>query len=534
MSKVSRSKQGMIVAAHPLAAEAGREILAEGGTAVEAAVAACLTLGVVEPFASGLGGGGYMLIHRPITNTRVQTAGGVSEVIDKAVTEIIDFRGLTSSLHTEEYVYPKGATIPWQPKTGPMSATIPGQGRGFAEALRRYGSGIALSRLTQRAIEAAANGFEVSEVYSYVSGLFEGTVRAFPDAAKIHFKDGRRRKPGDKLVQTELAEALEVVAAEGFETLYTGAIGFAMTKAVNATGPVWGDKDLERYSVKTRAPLIAQFGDTEIATMGPPSRGGAGIVQSLLRWQHADIKSLGHNTAESILLMGDTFKLVFRALEPVIGDPDIFPIDLAALVSPDFDPELAAHGPKVGTSASTTHVTAVDQTGMIAAVSTTIGHFWGAGTVVPGWGILLNDDISDMERGPGKRNSVGASRRSVSNMAPTIVFRQGRPWFALGTPGSLRIFPAMSQVVSNMLIHGMDLEQAVAAGRIHFEDETLWLEGDIDPAVRAKVKQTWRGKVVERRARDLFFGGVHAAAIEPDGTVVGVADPRRDGVAAAV
>ena len=188
----------------------------------------------------------------------------------------------------------------------------------------------------------------------------------------------------------------------------------------------------------------------------------------------------------------------------------------------------------VAGSSGTTHVSVIDADGTVVSASTTLGHFFGAGVMVPGWGILLNDDISDMDRSPGKRNSVGPSRRSVSNMAPTLVFRDGRPWMALGTPGSLRIFPVMAQVIANVLFHGMDLERAVAAGRLHWEDDALWLEGDIDPSVRARVRERWSGRVVERRPRDLFFGGVHAAAVEPDGTILGVADPRRDGVAAAV
>ncbi|MBI2931231.1 MAG: gamma-glutamyltransferase family protein [Planctomycetes bacterium] len=512
MDRTARSRTGMVVAAHPLAAEAGREVLAEGGNAVEAAVAACLALGVVEPFASGLGGGGYMLVHQGNQ------------------TEILDFRGVTSSLASEDVVYPKGATLPWQPKVGPSSATIPGQGRALDLALRRYGRGLPLSRLTRRAIEAAENGFNVSEVFTYVSGLFEGTLRAFPDAARTYFINGHRRKPGDRLVQPDLARTLRRIAQEGFEALYTGEIGRAIVATINSSGPVWGEQDLERYEVKIRRPLLLAVAGAEIATTGPPSRGGAGIAQALLRWETNGLRSMAHHSSEAIIAMTETFRDVFSALEPVIGDPDVFSIDVGALGAP-----LAASDstPKAG-SASTTHLTVVDRNGMVVALSTTIGHFWGSGVIVPGWGILLNDDISDMERGPGKRNSVGSWRRSVSNMAPTLVFRAGRPWFTLGSPGSLRIFPALSQVIANVLFHGMDLEGAVAAGRVHWEDETLWLEGHIDLGARLKVRETWRGKVVERRAKDLFFGGVHAAAIEPDGTIVGVADPRRDGVAAGV
>ena len=154
-----------------------------------------------------------------------------------------------------------------------------------------------------------------------------------------------------------------------------------------------------------------------------------------------------------------------------------------------------------------------------------------AGVVVEGCGIVLNDDISDMERKPGHPNSVGPNKRSVANMAPTIVFRDSRPRLALGTPGSLRIFPALAQVIGNVLFQAMNLEQAVAAGRIHWEENRFFFEGDIAPEVRARARLELDEPVDERRAQDLFFGGIHAIEILEDGTIIGVADPRREGVA---
>jgi gamma-glutamyltranspeptidase/glutathione hydrolase len=383
---------------------------------------------------------------------------------------------------------------------------------------------MAVGRLARRAIELAGGGFEVSEVYSYVSGLFEGTLRCFPEAARVFLKDGRRFRAGERLVQADLARALERVAEVGFEDLSTGEIGRAITAAANATGPVWGESDLERYEVKVREPLRGDVAGVKIATMGPPSRGGAGILAALARFERRGLAGLGHNTDRAIPFLAETFRDLFHKLEPVIGDPDVFDVKLESL-------ELSADSAPSAGSPSTTHFTIVDRAGTVVSMSQTIGHFFGSGVLVPGWGILLNDDISDMDRRPGGRNSVGPSRRSVSNMAPTIVFRGGRPWLALGTPGSLRIFPAMSQVLANAILYGLDLEASVAAGRIHWEDATLWLEGDIDGDVRRRVREAWSGRVVERRPRDLFFGGVHAVSIEPDGTITGVADPRRDGVA---
>jgi gamma-glutamyltranspeptidase/glutathione hydrolase len=493
--KVARSDKGMVVAAHPLAADAGREVLAEGGNAVEAAVAVSLALGVVEPMASGLGGGGFMMI---------SPSGAVGR------TEVFDGRGKISTILTEDYTYPKKVMLPWVPKIGPMSATVPGLGRMLGLALQKYGRKIPLQRLAKRAINLASDGFEVGEVYLYCSSLFESTVRSTPECARIYTNNGVRFKPGERLVQKDLARTLRLVADRGFEVCYTGEVGLALTRAANATGPVWGRDDLTKYEAKVRAPLWAEIAGHRIATTPPPSRGGAGILQTLLRYDQDPIKLV------------KTIRTVFRELDPLIGDPDVRPVDLSKLTE-------GPKGPAAG--GGTSHFCVVDGEGTVVSLSQTIGHFFGSGVVAQGYGILLNDDISDMERFPGHPNSIGAGKRAVANMAPTIVFKNGKPRIALGTPGSVRIFPALAQVIGNMLFQGMDLERAVAAGRVHWEENRFFIEGDFADAVRARAKQTLDQPVTERRKQDLFFGGVHAVEILEDGTIVGVADPRRDGVA---
>src|ERR1041384_3523927 len=216
--KVAKSSNGMVVAAHPLAADAGREILAEGGNAVEAAVAVSLTLGVVEPFASGLGGGGFMII---------SPSGAIGK------TEIFDARAKLSSLMTEEYVYPKKVMLPWTPKIGPFSAAVPGLGRMLGLALQKYGRKTPLPKLARRAIGPASDGFEVGDVFVYCSSLFESTVRTSPECAKIFYNNGARLKAGDRLVQKDLARTLRIVAERGFEACYSGEVGLALTRAAN-------------------------------------------------------------------------------------------------------------------------------------------------------------------------------------------------------------------------------------------------------------------------------------------------------------
>jgi gamma-glutamyltranspeptidase/glutathione hydrolase len=500
--KTARSREGMVVAAHRLAAEAGCEALAEGANAVEAAVAVSLALGVVEPFASSLGGGGYMMI----------APQGSAEK-----TEVLDGRGKLSSLATADYIYPKGVMLPWVPKTGPMSVAVPGLGRMLDLALKKFGGKTPLARLARRAIGMAADGFEVGDVYVYCSSLFEGTVRGVPDCARIFLNNGSRFANGERLIQKDLARTLELVAERGFEVCYTGEVGAGLVRAVNATGPVWGPDDLANYEVKVREPLRAEVAGHLIATNPPPSRGGAGIVQALLRYDSDPVR------------LAPTIRSIFRELDPLIGDPDFMEVDLSRLVE---GPDAPSPG------GGTTHFVVVDRERTIVSMSQTIGHFFGSGVVAADYGVLLNDDIADMERKPGHPNSIAPNKRSVSNMAPTVVFRgdnsggkSRKPRLALGTPGSVRIFPALAQVIGNVLFQGMNLEHAVATGRIHWEENRFFFEGDIDSAIRARAKQELDQPVDERRAQDLFFGGVHGVEVLEDGTIVGVADPRREGVA---
>jgi gamma-glutamyltranspeptidase/glutathione hydrolase len=501
----------MVVAAHPIAAAAGAGVLREGGNAVDAAVAVSLCLGVVEPYASGLGGGGFMLIC---------PAGELSR------TTILDSRGRVPSLLTQERVYSRGKPIPWPPYSGPMSAAVPGLGRALALALERFGSR-PLPRLAEPAIRAAEEGFEVSETYRHCSQMFEGTMRVDEECCRIFMTGGMVMRPGDRLVQPEMGRTLRAVAREGFETLYTGEIARAILATVNRTGPLWGERDLESYPVRERAPLRARIGEFELLVTGPPSRGGAGVVQVAQAYPAGPGRP-AHNSARAIASYDRTLPAVFRALEDRIGDPDEAPIPPERLADPAL-----LDGGESGGSPGTTHYTIVDRGGTIVTASQTIGHFFGSGVVVRGWGIVLNDDITDMAPRPGHPNSISANRRSVANMNPMIVARGGRPWVAMGTPGSRRITAALSQVAVNLIAYGQDLATAVAQPRLHWEAGALHLEGGFAEAEVEAARPLVSSRIVRRGPLDLYFGGIHAACVEGN-RVIGVADPRRDGVALAV
>lgn len=494
---------GMVVAAHPIAADAGLAVLREGGNAVEAAVATSLTLGVVEPQASGLGGGGFML---------VCPKGKIADTI------IVDSRSRISSLMTAQRVYSRGKMLPWIAKTGPLSAGVPGLGRALQWALKTFGGKLSLSRLAAPAIRVAEEGFEISETFRHCANMFEGAIRHYEETCRIFMKDGVQLKPGDRLVQKDHAQTLRSVVDHGFDIVYTGAIGRAMLREINKTGPVWGEKDLENYAIEIRTPLVRNVLGHDILTTPAPSRSGYGIIHTLMAWSG---KKPAHHSAEHILFLARTWRDLWKSYDRVVGDPAFF----------DLPADFMEHAP-IG-SPSTTHFTIVDREGTIVTSSQTIGHFFGSGITVPGTGIVLNDDLTDMNNRPGTPNSIDANRRPISNMAPTLVAQGGRPIMALGTPGSFRIFSCLSQVIGNAVGYGMTLEAAVADPRVHWEGGTLFIEGGIDPAVIEEVKRQAGMHVDVRGPVDLFFGGVHAAAMDAQG-IVGVADPRRDGVALAL
>lgn len=462
---------GIVTAAHPIAAAAGRDILRAGGNAVEAAVAVSMTLGVVEPFASGLGGGGFMMI----------CPGGRREKL-----VILDGRGVTSELFKPERFYYKGVPSQALPRTGAMAPPVPGLGRMLALALKDYGGSLALPDILAPAIRAAEAGFETTALYKYATSINEWVLRANPETARIFLHEGHVTLP-------DLARSLRLIARDGFEILYTGEIGRALLAAINATGRVWSDRDLSDYAVKRRDALYGRHRGFDVFTTPPPSRGGRAIIMSLERIARP----------EEPLHLAEVFNEVIAQVQREVGDPD-------------------------GGSPSTTHLTVVDDAGTIVALTQTLNHFFGSGFVIPGTGILMADDISEMSRSPGRPNSVGPRKRSATNMAPTIVFKGDAPFLAMGSPGFHRIITAQVQVLLNLIDRGMSLADAVAYPRIHAQEGTIFVEGHTEQPVIDEIKRRATRPVVVRPRRDPYFGGIHAVWFGPDGPE-GAADPRRDG-----
>ena len=522
-------KSGVIAAAHPLAAEVGVDILKKGGNAVDAAVATAFALGVVEPNASGIGGGGFMQIYLP------KFLGA------KVVT--IDYREMAPAKATA------GMFLKWgvdQMKIGPRSVAVPGTVAGLTLALQKYGT-MALKDVMEPAIHLAEQGFPVSNLLNSMMANNAPKLSRFPAAAKIYLKNGGPFKVGTRLYQKDLAETYRLIAAQGPEVFYQGAIAEAIANEMQRSGGLITREDLANYRAVVRSPVEGNYRGYEIISMGPPSSGGTQLIELLNILEGHDIARLGLNGPESIEIMTEAMKKAFSDRAQYIGDPDFVEIPLEELLSKEhaerlrkgmktkpkgqLQGKLITSNSALQESDQTTHLSVADKDGNLVALSQSVDAFFGSGVVVPGTGILLNDGMGDFAPQPGEPNSIAPGKRPLSNMAPTLVLKDGRPYLAIGMPGGTRITSALTQVLMNLIDHQLTLQEAINAPRIHRHTVTgeLLLESRIPNKVRnALARQGY--PIVLKKDFDIYLGGAQGVMIDAKtGVLSGAADPRREG-----
>jgi gamma-glutamyltranspeptidase/glutathione hydrolase len=522
-------KSGVIAAAHPLASEVGVEILRKGGNAVDAAIATAFALGVVEPNASGIGGGGFMLIYLPkVLGPKVVT---------------IDYREMAPAKATAAMFLKWGVE---QMKIGPRSVGVPGTVAGLTLALQTYGT-MALKDVLEPAIQLAEQGFPVTKLLNSMMVNNAPKLSRFPAAAKIYLKNGRPFKVGVRLYQKDLAETYRLIAAQGQEVFYQGAIAEAIAKEMQRSGGLINREDLANYRAVVRPPVEGNYRGYEIISMGPPSSGGTQVLELLNILEGYDMARLGLNSPEGIEIMAETMKRAFSDRAKYMGDLDFVKIPLAELLSKEHAEKLRK-GMKIKLkthlqgklitgnfapqeSDQTTHLSVADKDGNLVALSQSIDAFFGSGVVVPRTGILLNDGMGDFALQPGGPNSIEPGKRPLSNMAPTLVFKNGRPYLAIGMPGGTRITSALAQVLMNLIDHQLTLQEAINAPRIHRNTVTgeLLLESRITQKVRNALARKGY-PIVLKKDFDIYLGGAQAVMIDvKTGMLSGAADPRREG-----
>ena len=539
-ASASSGSRGVVVASETLAAEVGTQILRSGGNVVDAAVAVGFALAVTYPEAGNLGGGGFLLYHRASDGANF----------------FIDFReraprAANAALFRTKDGKPDMEKI----QSGPLSVGVPGSPAGLCLAAKRFGS-LPLEKLVAPAVRLARKGFPVSE--SLAASLARAwkwdTLNKDKGASNTFGRDGGPLQEEDLLRQPDLADILESIGRGGPDAFYKGEFASRLAGGLKELGGIMDEQDLADYAAAERKPLKGKFRDLEIVTSPPPSAGGAMILMMLNMLESTQLEQYGHNSSESIHLMAEAMRRAFADRSEYLGDPDFFEVPVQRLIDPAYARERWADvsleratpssqiGPGIAALAEgphTTHYSVLDAEGNAVSVTTTLNWGYGAGILIPGTGILLNNEMDDFSLGPEapnlygligrEANEVEPGKRMLSSMTPTLVLREGKTLLVLGSPGGSRIPNAVLQVILNRTVFGLPLREAVDAPRIHHQ----WKPDRLDLEKRGIPADVARN--LEKRGHTLrlspwWIGEVNAAELDAEsGRVLGVADPRRGG-----
>jgi gamma-glutamyltranspeptidase / glutathione hydrolase len=501
--------KGAIAAGHPLTAEAGARMLADGGSAVDACLAAAFVSWVVESPLTGPGGGGFLLVH--------DAGDGRSRLLDFFVT--VPGEGLRRGMVGEmERVDVDFDSTIQAFRIGAASVAVPGTVAGLETAHRKFGT-VPWPRLLEPAIELARAGFELNRAQAYLHAILDIILRHTEDGRTIYGPRGDRLVAGDRLVMSDLADTLELLATSGAHAFHSGSLARAVSDYVRGQGGTLTREDLARYRPIWRRPLAVDFMQHQVELNPPPSSGGVLIAYGLRLLDRAGLGG-GPGTAGAIARLVEVMREQNLARGPGFTR-ELFRGGLARRLCEDERVEAAAGRLLTGT----THISAVDARGNAASLTASTGS--GSGVVVPGTGVHLNNMLGEFDLIPaGARRRPGG--RLTSMMAPSIALHDGRPRLVVGSAGSLRLRGAIMQVIVNAIGHDLPVEGAIAAPRVHLDEGHVHCEGGSDPAELHELER--RGyEIVRWRRRNLYFGGVAAVEVRPDGTLHAAGDPRRGG-----
>lgn len=469
-------KRGMVVAEQALAAQVGADILRQGGNAMDAAVAVGYALAVVHPCCGNLGGGGYMVLR--------QTDGTAT---------FIDFRETApGSARPDMYLDQNGNVIPDASVKGWRAVAIPGSVLGLETALQRFGS-MSRAQVMAPALALAQDGYALSPGDAAILRTGTAAFRADPTLSAIFLKDGEPLKAGDRLVQADLAKTLAAISAQGASAFYEGEIARRMAAASAASDGILSDKDFQAYQVRVGPPVRCTYRGYEILTAAPSSAGGTALCEILNILEGYPLSDSGFGAADTVHVMAEAMRQAFIDRNSALTDPAFGSNPLDRLLSKDhaaalrgrIDPRRALvskpddTGLALHEGTQTTHYSVADAAGNTVAVTTSLNAYFGARVMAPGTGVLLNDTMDDFTAKigganifglvQGARNAIAPGKRPLSSMSPTIVVRDGKPVLVLGSPGGPRIITAVVQTILNVIDHGMNVQEAVDAPRIHHQ-----------------------------------------------------------------
>lgn len=521
----ARGSRGMVVTNHPLASAAGAEMLAAGGNAVDAAVASLFALTVVEPMMVGIAGGGFAHLRLPDGRHTVLEGQGRCPASTGPTTFTPDPDAPPGSLDA----------VGRRNSVGRGSVATPGTLMAWCEMLTRYGT-LSLADVVEPAIRHAERGFAATHFLADCVADCAADMIRDPEISRVFLPAGVPLKPGARVINAAYADTLRQVVREGPAALYGGSLGAQLTDDMARNNGYITAADLQAYRTNDLDALRFMYRGHEIIGPPPPCAGPVHIGQMLKVLEGLDLAGGGFGTADTTHLIAEVLKIAFADRAAATADPDFIPVPVAQLLSDEYaarrraelDPAHArawTAGVAPAESANTTHITVADRDGRIVSATQTINSLFGARYMVPGTGMIPNNYLYVFNPRPGLANSLAPGKRVTSSMSPLIVLRAGKPCFALGLPGGLRIFPSAMQAVINLIDHGMSLQEAVEAPRIWTQGYELEIEPTLPDAVAQAL--TARGHEVVRMPN--VGGGMGAIRFHDNGEMEGASCWRADG-----
>ncbi|GJJ00465.1 gamma-glutamyltranspeptidase [Duganella rhizosphaerae] len=549
---VATGSGGAVATISEPASKAALAILNQGGNAIDAAVAAAATLGVTDPFSCGIGGGGFMVIYlardkRVITIDHRETApANFTPTVFQHDGKIMDFDTVVAS---------------------GMSVGVPGTVRGWHEALDRYGS-MSFKQVLAPAIAVASDGFAVNANFTHLVEDSEAKFRMFPDTAALYLKNGKAIQPGSTLRNPGLAKAYRELAAGGVKAFYEGKIGRAVVDAVNQPKVASGVQvragqmtmaDLANYEARLRQPVHSTYRGYDLYGMPLPSSGGIAIAEALNILEGYDLKTMPKEKAEHLYL--EASRLAFADRNAYLADPEFVEAPVAGLLSKDYaarrreliNPNQASVQAPAGDpypfqndisvplrpnankllaeGAHTTHLTVSDKDGNIVSYTYTIESWGGSGIVVPGYGFLLNNEMTDFDFSGPAPNVPEAGKRPRSSMSPTLAFKNGKPAFSIGSPGGATIITTVLQTIFNYVDLGMSMPEALNAPRL---SERNGSATDVEPGFAGSAQAKALEKTGQHWNKPEEIGAANALVFNPDGTITAVSEGHRHGAGSAL
>ena len=528
------SNDSMVVTRHYLASEIGNQVLLEGGNAIDASVAISFALSVVLPQASPIGGGGFMIIHD--ANSTKNFA--------------LDYREMAPKKATEDMFIVNGEVDRDLALESYLSSGVPGTVNGLYVVHQKFGS-MPWKKLIQPAIELATNGFIVTETLARSLESYKDKLSKTPNGQEIFFKNENTLQSGDLLVQTDLANTLKLISDKGSDGFYKGITAQKIHLDMSKNGGLITSDDLTNYEAKFRNPIEFSYKDLSVITMPPPSSGGLILGLMLNMIEQLELDHSDPHTSENILKISEIMQIAYSLRSAYIADSDFYDVPENEFLNKDKAKQLLKninlksmsnaerYDPiKFKFKENTTHYSVVDRFGNIVSTTTTLNTAFGSGVVINGTGILMNNEMDDFSASPNQPNYFGLlgtyanriepSKRPLSSMTPTIVFKENKPYLVTGAQGGSRIITAVLQIILNYYEFGLGAEESVYKPRYHhqWQPEHLMYEYFDDELIQELNKMGFI--LYQRPATYNFSNGISSSIMFEGNNLIGVSDYRSD------